>query len=193
MIKTVVSTATRLALAPARLTTHATATLWRELRGDSAPSASPTPTEKTVQPRTRAKARPKRSTSSSRRKAQPRQGAVRTRPKRQPAREPAVQGAATAPASGFPEEPALHQEGDRSGDPSPHHALNNPVADPDPTEWPDPYEHREDPLDPSDPGEPLSAGAPHAATGATSTSQPHPSQDPEAEPTEGPKRDRIDD
>ena len=33
----------------------------------------------------------------------------------------------------------------------------------------------------------------HPPTGSTSTSEPHPSQDPEAEPWEGPKRDKLDD
>jgi hypothetical protein len=68
----------------------------------------------------------------------------------------------------------------------PHHALNNPADNPDPTEWPDPYDKRPDPRDPSDPQE-------HTPTGATSTSEPHPAQDPEAEPWEGPKRDKVDD
>jgi hypothetical protein len=72
--------------------------------------------------------------------------------------------------------------GDRSRDAEPHHALNNPVDDPDPTEWPDPYEWREDPRD-----------APRPATGSRSTSEPNPPQDPEAEPWEGPKRDKLDD
>jgi len=72
--------------------------------------------------------------------------------------------------------------GDRSKDPDPHHALNNPVGEPDETEWPDPYEQREDPRDED-----------HPATGSTSTSEPHPAQDPEAEPWEGSKRDKIDD
>ena len=99
--------------------------------------------------------------------------------------EPAP-GRTEQPASGFPEEPAGNGHGDRSNDPSPHHALNNPVGEPDPTEWPDPYERREDPRDPPAPEEP------HPPTGATSTSQPHPSQDPEAEPTEAPERDVLD-
>ena len=73
-------------------------------------------------------------------------------------------------------------EGDRSRDEDPHHALNNPVGEPDETEWPDPYERRPDPRDED-----------HPPTGSTSTSEPHPSQDPEAEPWEGPKRDKIDD
>ena len=94
------------------------------------------------------------------------------------------------PASGFPEEGG-HEKGDRSQDPAPYTALNNPVGEPDPTEWPDPYESREDPLDPPDPdGQPFGE-EPHSPTGATSTSQPHPKQDPEAEPAEGPKRDYL--
>jgi hypothetical protein len=64
----------------------------------------------------------------------------------------------------------------------PHHDLNNPVDEPDETEWPDPYDKREDPR---------SKDHPH--TGSRSTSEPHPSQDPEAEPWEGPKRDKVDD
>jgi hypothetical protein len=63
----------------------------------------------------------------------------------------------------------------------PHHPLNNPIDDPDETEWPDPYEKRRDPRE--DPG----------GVAAPSTSEPHPSQDPEAEPVEGPKRDKVDD
>jgi len=83
--------------------------------------------------------------------------------------------------------------GDRSYDPEPHHALNNPVGEPDPTEWPDPYESRPDPRDPHEPGPEPFGEEPHAPPGSTSTSEPHPSQDPEAEPWEGPKRDKLDD
>jgi hypothetical protein len=72
--------------------------------------------------------------------------------------------------------------GDRSQDPEPHHALNSPASDPDETEWPDPYDKREDPRGPD--GRPV--------PGAESTSEPPPSQDPEAEPFEGPKRDKVD-
>jgi hypothetical protein len=71
--------------------------------------------------------------------------------------------------SGFPEPPGK-DPGDISRDRDPHHVLNNPVEDPDPTEWPDPYDKRED-EDPRDP---------------------HPSQDPEAPDSEGPKRDKLD-
>lgn len=76
-------------------------------------------------------------------------------------------------------------------DENPHHVLNNPVGEPDPTEWPDPYEQRDDPRDPVGPEE-IFGEQPHAPTGATSTSQPHPDQDPEAIPAEGPKRDKLD-
>jgi len=31
-----------------------------------------------------------------------------------------------------------------------HHALNEPASDPDPTEWPDPYDKRPDPRDPEE-------------------------------------------
>jgi hypothetical protein len=64
----------------------------------------------------------------------------------------------------------------------PHHPLNSPAEDPDETEWPDPYDKRDDPRGPDkDP-----------APGDRSTSEPPPSEDPEAEPWEGPKRDKVD-
>ena len=91
---------------------------------------------------------------------------------------------------GFPE-PRGKDPGDRSRDPEPHHALNNPVEAPDETEWPDPYDAREDPLEP--PPDDGLGDQPHPPAGSRSTSQPHPSQDPEAEPWEGPKRDKVDD
>jgi hypothetical protein len=73
----------------------------------------------------------------------------------------------------------------------PHHELNNPVGDPDPTEWPDPYDKREDPRDPDDPDRDY-GDEPHTPTGATSTSEPHPDQDPEALPREALERDKLD-
>ncbi|HEY1518025.1 MAG TPA: hypothetical protein VGF91_16485 [Solirubrobacteraceae bacterium] len=82
----------------------------------------------------------------------------------------------------------------RSEHRDPHHVLNNPAANPDPTEWPDPYEQREDPRDPPDPDEEPFGEEPHPQTGSTSTSEPHPSQDPEAQPwAKGPDRDKLDD
>jgi hypothetical protein len=74
----------------------------------------------------------------------------------------------------------------------PHHELNNPITEPDPTEWPDPYEKRDDPRDPPDPdGRPFGEGA-HPQTGAESTSAPHPDEDPEAPDAEPPERDKLD-
>jgi hypothetical protein len=72
--------------------------------------------------------------------------------------------------------------GDRSHDDEPHHALNNPADSPDDTEWPDPYDEREDPRGPDEEPPP----------GATSTSEPRGPQDEEAEYYEGPKRDKVD-
>jgi hypothetical protein len=86
------------------------------------------------------------------------------------------------------------EDPNRSEEPSPHASLSNPARDPDPTEWPDPYEKRDDPKDPEDPDHKPFGEKPHPQTGATSTSEPHPSQDPEAgESAEAPDRDRPDD
>jgi hypothetical protein len=92
--------------------------------------------------------------------------------------------------TGFPEPPG-RDPGDRSHDAEPHHALNNPAERPDPTEWPDPYDRREDPRAPG--GVEEIGREPHSPAGARSTSEPNPKQDPEAEPwAEGPKRDKLD-
>lgn len=47
-----------------------------------------------------------------------------------------------------------------------HHELNNPAVDPDPTEYPDPYDKRPDPKDPDNPDP--------AAGSQPSTSEPDP-------------------
>jgi hypothetical protein len=79
---------------------------------------------------------------------------------------------------------------DRSQDPDPHHALNNPVTDdPDLTEYPDPYDQRPDPKAPVDAGEEV----PHVPPGTRSTSDPHPDQDIEAPDAKPPERDKLDD
>ena len=92
--------------------------------------------------------------------------------------------------TGFPEPPGA-DPGDRSHDRDPHHALNNRADDPDPTEWPDPYDRREDPRAPGDVRR--IGDEPHPPTGSESTSDPNPKQDPEAKPwAEGPKRDKLD-
>jgi hypothetical protein len=58
--------------------------------------------------------------------------------------------------------------GNISEDPEPHHTLSNPVENPDETEWPDPYEKREDPRGPD---------RERRAGGSFSTSEPPPPQD----------------
>jgi hypothetical protein len=75
--------------------------------------------------------------------------------------------------------------------PDPHHVLNNPATDPDPTEWPDPYEKRTDPRDPAPDDEPFGDES-HTSPGATSTSEPHPDQDIEAGQVKPEQRDRVD-
>jgi len=47
--------------------------------------------------------------------------------------------------------------------PDPHHELSNPVGDPDPTEFPDPYERRPDPRDPAAIDTPAMPADPEAA------------------------------
>ena len=64
----------------------------------------------------------------------------------------------------------------------PHSALNHPAGDPDPTEFPDPYDQRPDPRDPASVDTPASPGqgSPKedadrpANPRAPSTSEPHP-------------------
>ena len=84
--------------------------------------------------------------------------------------------------TGIAEPPGPAGGEDRRGQ-EPHHALNNPVTDPDPAEWPDPYEKRDDPRDGPAPFiEDTDAPEPtYPAKDAPSTSEPHPDQDPERE------------
>ena len=93
-------------------------------------------------------------------------------------------------ASGFPEPPGPGTT-DRSE--SPHHELSNPVGEPDPTEWPDPYDTREDPRFPGDPDGLPFGEEPRAPTGSRSTSEPHHDQDIEAVQANPPERDRLED
>jgi hypothetical protein len=75
----------------------------------------------------------------------------------------------------------------------PHHELNNPASDPDPTEWPDPYDKREDPRDPEGAGDEPFGDESHTPTGATSTSDPrHAVDDPETVNWKAPERDNLD-
>jgi hypothetical protein len=77
----------------------------------------------------------------------------------------------------------------------PHHALNNPAADPDPTEYPDPYETRPDPRDPAAVDTPADPADPERTEEkdderaqtprAPSTSEPHPPDFDEVKPEKG--------
>jgi hypothetical protein len=78
-------------------------------------------------------------------------------------------------------------------DVDPHHELNNPVGEPDPTEWPDPYDTREDPRFPGDPSKEPFGEQPHPQTGSESTSEPHPSQDIEDVKPLKYEREKLDD
>lgn len=112
-----------------------------------------------------------------------------------PAKPKAAKAAKPKPAKPAKPKPAPGAEpGDQRGGKDPHHALNNPVADPDPTEYPDPFDKREDPRDPADPdGAPFGAEA-HPQTGAQSSSEPPPAQDPEVgDRAKPPRRENLDD
>jgi hypothetical protein len=63
-----------------------------------------------------------------------------------------------------------------------HDALNEAASDPDPTEWPDPYDKRPDPRDPDADAEEMDFGDAHTPTGATSTSEPPHETDVEVDP-----------
>jgi hypothetical protein len=63
-----------------------------------------------------------------------------------------------------------------------HAALNEAATDPDPTEWPDPYDKRPDPRDPAAHADEMDFGDVHTPTGATSTSEPPHEVDPEVDP-----------
>jgi hypothetical protein len=85
------------------------------------------------------------------------------------------------------------EPGNRPLDKGPHQALNNPVGEPDETEYPDPYETRPDPRDPVDPDGAPFGEEPHPATGAESTSEPPLEDDPEhPEGGRPPRRENLD-
>jgi hypothetical protein len=96
------------------------------------------------------------------------------------------------PAAKAAPKPAA-EPGNISGDKEPHHALNNPAVDPDATEYPDPFEKRDDPRDPVDPDGAPFGEEPHSPAGAESTSEPNPGQDIEAgDRAEHLKREKLD-
>ena len=92
-----------------------------------------------------------------------------------------------------PKPKPVAEPGDRSLDKGPHQALNNPVGEPDETEYPDPYETRPDPRDPADPDGAPFGEEPHPATGSESTSEPPVENDPEhPEGGRPPRRENLD-
>jgi len=126
----------------------------------------------------------------------PKPKAEKPRPKAAPKVKPAPKPKAVEPprTTGTDAPPNPEAEpGNITGGKDPHHALNNPVDDPDLTEYPDPYEKREDPRDPLDPDESPFGEEPHPQTGAGSTSEPPLEQDPEVEDGgRPPRRDNLD-
>jgi hypothetical protein len=105
--------------------------------------------------------------------------------------KPPKEKAAPKPAAEKPK-PAAEPR-DRSHDKGPHQALNNPVGEPDETEYPDPYETRPDPRDPVDPDGAPFGEEPHPATGSESTSEPPVENDPEhPEGGRPPRRENLD-
>jgi hypothetical protein len=117
-----------------------------------------------------------------------------SKPKPPKPKEKAPKAAKAKPAKPKAPKPKV-EPGDQTGGKDPHHALNSPVVDdPDMTEYPDPYDTREDPRDPIDPDGAPFGEEPHPQTGAESTSEPPLSQDPEVENSgKPPRRDNLDD
>ena len=73
----------------------------------------------------------------------------------------------------------------------PHHEINRPATEPDPTEYPDPYDRRPDPRDPAafdtpaDPAEPSAREESDEPPRDPSTSDPHPPRNRETARREG--------
>jgi hypothetical protein len=99
MITSVISSAARLSLAPARLAGRMGGSLLRELRGNGAADARPAPSPARAKPaaRTRANSKPKRGTAGTRANSKPKRGAARTRAKGQPKPPAARTGAKARP------------------------------------------------------------------------------------------------
>jgi hypothetical protein len=150
------------------------------------PTPEPKPAKPNAAAKTKAEPKPKPAKpKGSKDKAKP-------APKPKAAKPPKTTG------TDAPPKPEV-EPGNMTGGKDPHHALNNPVVDdPDMTEYPDPYDAREDPRDPldADPdvGVDIFGEEPHPPTNAESTSEPPPTQDPEV-PGGGkpPRREKLDD
>ncbi len=110
-----------------------------------------------------------------------------------PKPKPAKPKAATKPKPAAGKSKPAAEPGNRSHDKGPHQALNNPVGEPDETEYPDPYETRPDPRDPVDPDGAPFGEEPHPVMGSESTSEPPLENDPEhPEGGRPPRRENLD-
>jgi hypothetical protein len=203
MIREISTTAVRIGFTAVRIPTNAALGIARTALGigraesegaDGAPKGKrATPAKRTTSPRKRRPAKSKAGARTTEKLEHPKAHEKAETPA--DARQVAQprQAKPGEAVSGFPEPPG-EDPGDVSKDPTPHHSLSNPVDDPDPTEWPDPYEGREDPRDPPDPDARPFGEEPHPKVGSTSTSEPHPSADPEVgDRAKPPRRDRLDD
>jgi hypothetical protein len=167
------------------------------------PKAKPAPKGKVEAKPAAAKAEPKAKAKAAPKPAEAKPTSkAKAAPKAKPAAKPKTPAKSKPKAAAKPPKttgtdatpkPSV-EPGNISGDKEPHHALNNPAVDPDETEYPDPFEKRDDPRDPVDPdGEPFGE-EPHPATGSESTSEPPLSQDPAiSDGGKPPKREKLDD
>jgi hypothetical protein len=143
---------------------------------EKAPPKPKPPKPKAAKPKPKAASKPKPAPKPDSGKAKP------PKPKAAPKPKLAADKSKTAA-----------EPGDRSLDKGPHQALNNPVGEPDETEYPDPYETRPDPRDPADPDGAPFGEEPHPATGSESTSEPPVENDPEhPEGGRPPRRENLD-
>lgn len=161
-------------------------------------SAKPAPPKIDRPPKPKAdKPAPKPKAADEGQADKPKTGKSAPKPKAAKASKPKAKAEPRPPAqtgTDAPPKPEV-EPGDISKDREhPHRALNNPVGDPNQTEYPDPFEAREDPRDPPDPDEAPFGEEPHVPTNAESTSEPPLEQDPEVpEGGRPPRRDKLDD
>jgi hypothetical protein len=153
---------------------------------EKAPSKPKPAKPKAAKPKPKAAAKPKPAPKPDTAKAKP------AKPKADDGK-PAKPKAAPKPKPAAEKSKPDSEPGNRSHDKGPHQALNNPVGEPDETEYPDPFETRPDPRDPADPDGAPFGEEPHPATGAESTSEPPLENDPEhPEGGRPPRRENLD-
>lgn len=169
-----------------------------KLKPAAKPKAASAAKPKAPKPKPASAAKPKPAAEPKPAKPKPAAEPNASKPKSTPAKpkaakaKPAPEPKAETSGTDAPPKPDA-EPGNRSHDKGPHQALNNPVGEPDETEYPDPYETRSDPRDPADPDGLPFGEEPHPATGSESTSEPPVENDPE-QPGGGrpPRRDNLD-